>query len=70
MPNKTLAIVVNIFLPGVGTLMVQKTTVGIIQIIINILCIFGTLITLGFGGILLIPLGFANWAWAIVSSAT
>lgn len=69
MPNKTLAIVVNIFLPGVGTLIVQKTTIGIIQVIISILCILGTLITLGFGGVILIPIWLVNWVWAIISSA-
>lgn len=70
MSNKTLAIIVNIFLPGIGTLIVNKTTIGIIQVLISVLCVVGTFITLGFGGVIFVPIGFINWIWAIVASAT
>ena len=70
MPNRTLAIIINIFFPGIGTLIVGKTTSGIIQLIIMVVCVLGTFLTLGFGGIILVPAGIANVVWAVVSAAT
>ncbi|MEA5558191.1 hypothetical protein [Nodularia spumigena] len=63
-----LGIIVNIFLPGVGTLIVGKIPQGIIQIILFIVAVFLN-ITVIFA-ILGIPLGIGTYIWAIVSAAT
>lgn len=63
-----LGIIVNIFLPGVGTLIVGKIPQGIIQIIWFIVAVFLN-ITVIFA-ILGIPLGIGTYIWAIVSAAT
>lgn len=65
---KVAAIVINIFLPGVGTLLVQKWTQAIFQIILAIIAV--VLIFTVIGGIIGGPLYFAVWIWAIVSAAT
>ena len=65
---RVLGIIVNIFLPGVGTLLVGKVPLGIIQIVLVI-----TSLLLSFTGVLAligIPLGIGNWVWALVSAAT
>lgn len=65
---KVAAIVINVLLPGIGTLLVQKwgqAIVQIILIIIGILLIFTVI-----GGIIGFPLYLAAWIWAIVSAAT
>ena len=65
---KILAIIVNIFLPGVGTLIVQKWFQGIFQLILGgIAAIFSfTWIGVVVGG----PLAVIVWIWAMVSVIT
>lgn len=65
---KALAIIVNIFLPGIGTLIVKKFGQGIAQIVLGIIA--ALLIITGLLSIIGIPLGFGVWIWAIVSAAT
>ena len=65
---KVLAIIVNLFLPGIGTLLVQKWGQAIAQIILGIIATI--LIVTGVGAIFGIPLAFIVWVWAIVSAAT
>lgn len=65
---KVLGIIVNIFLPGIGTLIVGKIIQGIIQIIFVFIAMLLTLT--GIGAIFGIPIYFIVWIWAIVSSAT
>lgn len=65
---RTLGIIVNIFLPGVGTLIVGKIPQGIIQIILFIIAVVLDL-TVVFA-IIGIPLIIGTWIWAIVSAAT
>lgn len=67
---KTLAIIINIFFPGIGTLIMGKTIQGIIQILINIVAIAIFVLTLGFGVIISAPLGFIAWLWGLISVAT
>ncbi len=64
---KALAIIVNIFLPGIGTLIVKKYSQGIIQIVLGIIAAILTLT--GILSIVGIPLAFGVWIWAIVSAA-
>jgi len=63
---KILAIIVNIFLPGFGTLIVKKFVQGILQILLSIFAAF--LMATGIGGIIGIPLYLIVWIWAIISS--
>ncbi len=65
---KVAAIVINIFLPGVGTLFVQKWVQAIFQIILATIALVLTFT--GIGAIIGGPLGIAVWIWAIVSAAT
>ena len=65
---KIIAFIINIFLPGVGTLLVGKIKIGIVQILLALLAT--ALIGTHIGVIIGIPLGVANWIWALVSVAT
>lgn len=65
---KALAIIVNIFLPGIGTLIVKKFGQGIAQIVLGIIAALLTIT--GILSIIGIPLGIGVWIWAIVSAAT
>ncbi|MCC5624463.1 hypothetical protein [Nostoc sp. CHAB 5715] len=61
-------IIVNLFLPGVGTLIVGKIGQGIAQIILIILAIILNLtVVLAIIGV---PLAIGVWVWGIVSAAT
>lgn len=64
---KALAVVANIFIPGVGTLIVGKVGQGIAQILL-----YGFGVVLCFtviGAIIGIPLCIAIWIWGIVVAA-
>jgi TM2 domain-containing membrane protein YozV len=64
---KALAIVTNIFIPGVGTLIVGKVGQGVAQILL-----YGLGIVLSFtviGAIVGIPLVIGIWIWGIVVAA-
>jgi hypothetical protein len=65
---KTVAFIINIFLPGVGTLLVGKILVGIIQILLAMAAaaLGATVIGWIIGG----PLYFIVWIWALISVAT
>ena len=65
---KVLAIIVNLFLPGIGTLFVKKWGQAIAQITLGIIA--GILIVTGVGSIIGIPLGIGVWIWSIVTAAT
>lgn len=64
---KIVAIVINIFFPGIGTLIVGKWGQGITQIILGIIA--AIFIFTGIGAIIGGPLAFIVWIWAIVSAA-
>ena len=65
---KVLAVIVNIFFPGIGTLLVEKWAQAIAQIVLGIVA--AILVFTGIGIVLGGPLGFIVWVWAIVSAAT
>lgn len=64
---KGLAIALNIFLPGVGTLVIGKIVQGIVQIVL-----YGLGVVLSFtvvGAIIGVPLCIGIWIWGLVSAA-
>ncbi len=62
-PNAVLALILNIFFPGVGTLVLGETTMGITQLALWLVSIPLSFIIIG------IPLFFGVWIWAIVVAA-
>ncbi|MDX2216800.1 MAG: hypothetical protein SFY66_26275 [Oculatellaceae cyanobacterium bins.114] len=63
---KILAIIINIFFPGIGTLIVGKIAQGIIQIILD-LVVFLLLFIPIIGWLIAVPIAIGNWIWALVS---
>ncbi len=64
---KVLGIIVNIFLPGIGTLFVKKWGQAIAQIVLGII---GVLLSItGIGSIIGLPLLIGVWIWSIVTVA-
>jgi TM2 domain-containing membrane protein YozV len=65
---KALAIILNVFVPGVGTLVVGKIGEGITQLLLWLLgVILVVTVLLSFIGV---PLCIAMFVWSIVSAAT
>jgi TM2 domain-containing membrane protein YozV len=65
---KALAIIVNVFLPGIGTLIVGKIGEGIAQFVLWLIgVILVVTVLLSFIGV---PLCIAMLVWSIVSAAT
>ena len=65
---KALAIILNVFIPGVGTLVVGKIGEGITQLLLWLLgVILVVTVLLSFIGV---PLCIAMLVWSIVSAAT
>ena len=60
-PSAVLGLILNLFFPGVGSLVVGKTTAGIIQLVMFVLSVPLSLIAIG------IPLYLAAWIWALVT---
>jgi hypothetical protein len=65
---KTVAILVNILAPGIGTLLVKKWWQAIIQLLLIIVAV--VLNITGIGAVLGIPIALIAWIWAIVSAAS
>jgi TM2 domain-containing membrane protein YozV len=63
---KALAIIINIFFPGIGSLVVKKFGAGIAQIILGIIAV--ALTATGLLSIVGIPLLIGVWIWAIVTA--
>jgi TM2 domain-containing membrane protein YozV len=64
---KALAIIINIFFPGIGTLIVGKVGQGIAQILLYML---GVVLNFTVVGLIIgVPLCIAVWIWALVSTA-
>ena len=65
---KAAAVIVNFFIPGVGSLIIGKTTEGIIQLVLYFL---GFLLTVTLiGAIIGLPMMLAAWIWGLVTAAT
>ena len=65
---KIIAIIINIFFPGVGTLIIGKIGTGVIQIVLTIVA--AILMATGVLSIVGIPLAIGTWIWALVSVAS
>lgn len=65
---KVLAVIVNVFFPGIGTLFVRKYGQAIAQILFGLLAT--VLIVTGIGVIIGGPLAVIVWIWAIASAVT
>ncbi|MEG3181544.1 hypothetical protein [Sphingomonas sp. LT1P40] len=65
---KAAAIIVNFFIPGVGSLIIGKTGAGIAQLLIYFVGLLFTLTLIGviIGG----PMMLAAWIWGLVTAAT
>ena len=59
------ALILNIILPGVGTLIAGKTNIGVLQLVLFLVGLFMTLTILG--AILGVPLMLVMWVWAVVT---
>lgn len=66
---KGLGIILNILIPGVGSMVIGKIGQGIGQIVIWGLGGLITLGTLGFGVVIGAPMMIGAWIWAIVTAA-
>lgn len=62
---KTLAIILNIFFPGVGSLVIGKVGQGISQIILYILGIIFSITVVGV--IIGVPLCIGAWIWGLIT---
>lgn len=65
---KTAAIILNFFLPGVGSLVIGKVGQGITQLILYWLGVLFTFTLIG--AFLGIPLMLAAWIWGMVTAAS
>lgn len=65
---KTLAVILNVLFPGIGTLVAKKWWQAFFQIILLIISSF--LFFTGVGAIIALPLYFIVWIWAIISAVT
>ena len=67
--NKIIALVANIVVPGVGSLIAGKKTKGIIQLVVGV---FGWLLVILLGwliiGLIGIPMMIGVWLWAVIES--
>lgn len=67
---KILAILVNIFFPGIGTMLVGKIGEGLVQFLLGFVLVIPLLIIPIIGWGLAIFLGLGVRCWAILSAAT
>jgi TM2 domain-containing membrane protein YozV len=65
---KAVAIILNFFFPGVGSLVLGKVGQGITQLILYILGVVFTVTLIG--AIVGIPMMLAAWIWSLVTAAT
>ncbi len=60
-------IIVNLFLPGLGTVIMGKWLTGVIQLaLIGAIWLVG-MVTFGLGAMLLAPLHGIVWVWALIA---
>jgi len=63
---RTAAIIVNVFFPGIGSLMIGKVVQGIAQLMLYLLGILLSMTVIG--AIIGVPLCIGVWIWAIVTA--
>lgn len=66
---KAVAVILNIFIPGVGSFVVGQVGQGVGQILIYGIGLLITLGTLGVGGIIGLPMMLGAWIWGIITAA-
>jgi TM2 domain-containing membrane protein YozV len=67
---KAVAILINFFFPGIGTMMVGKVGEGMVQFLLGFLLVIPLLIIPVIGWGLAVFLGLGVRCWAILSAAT
>ena len=65
---RVVGVIVNLFFPGVGTIIVGKIFSGVVQFILYAIAV--ALVATGVGALIGFPLGLCVWIWGIVSAAT
>ncbi|MEM2956281.1 MAG: hypothetical protein QW041_01770 [Candidatus Pacearchaeota archaeon] len=60
-----IGLIVNLFLPGLGTIIFGKYDIGIIQLVLSLVGFFISITTIGV--IIGIPLIIGMWIWALVT---
>jgi hypothetical protein len=65
---RAVGVVVNLFFPGIGTIIVGKVVSGVIQFLLYAVAV--ALIATGIGALFGVPLAIVVWIWAVVSAAT
>lgn len=65
---KTVAIILNFIMPGVGSMVIGKVGQGITQLVLYVIGLLFSFTLIGM--IIGIPLMLAAWIWAIVTAAT
>jgi len=65
---KAVAIILNFFIPGVGSLVIGKTGAGVIQLIVYFVGLFLTLTLIG--ALIGVPMMLGAWIWGLVTAAT
>lgn len=58
------AFILNMMLPGLGSLIAKKTSEGVLQLVVYIIGAILVVLTVGFFGIIML----AVWIWALVTS--
>lgn len=61
---KALAIILNVLFPGVGTLVIKRFGLGILQIVLSLVGVILTVTVIG--AIVGVPLMIGVWIWAII----
>jgi TM2 domain-containing membrane protein YozV len=65
---RALGVIVNLFFPGIGTIIVGKIITGVIQFLLYAGAV--ALVATGIGALVGVPLAIVVWIWAVVSAAT
>jgi TM2 domain-containing membrane protein YozV len=65
---RALGVIVNLFFPGIGTIVVGKIVAGVIQFLLYAAAV--ALVATGIGALVGVPLAVVVWIWAVVSAAT
>ena len=65
---KTLGIIANLLIPGVGSFIVGAPGQGIAQILIWGIGFLFTVFTLGFGAVIGFPLMIGAWVWGLITA--